>query len=117
MGKQFFYCKVHDIPSNVLYITAISVSFIGWMAPVPVIALTLCCLILTFQKYRSGEKLELNKTAACMLAFSLLYTPCVAAIAAIRREMGGKWALGVILWQCAVAWIVALIIRLIGMLF
>ena len=56
-------------------------------------------------------------TAACMLAFSLLYTPCVAAIAAIRREMGGKWALGVILWQCAVAWIAALIIRLIGMLF
>ena len=56
-------------------------------------------------------------TAACMLAFSLLYTPCVAAIAAIRREMGGKWALGVVLWQCAVAWIVALIIRLIGMLF
>ena len=56
-------------------------------------------------------------TAACMLAFSLLYTPCVAAVAAIRREMGGKWALGVVLWQCAVAWIVALIIRLIGMLF
>ena len=56
-------------------------------------------------------------TAACMLAFSLLYTPCVAAVAAIRREMGGKWALGVILWQCAVAWIAALIIRLIGMLF
>ena len=56
-------------------------------------------------------------TAACMLAFSLLYTPCVAAIAAIRREMGRKWALGVVLWQCAVAWIVALAIRLIGMLF
>ena len=56
-------------------------------------------------------------TAACMLAFSLLYTPCVAAIAAIRREMGRKWALGVILWQCAVAWVAALIIRLIGMLF
>ncbi|MBP5455619.1 MAG: O-antigen ligase family protein [Paludibacteraceae bacterium] len=71
MGKQFFYCKVQDIPSIVLYITAIAVSFIGWMAPVPVIALTLCCLILTFQKYRSGEKLELNKTAACMLAFYL----------------------------------------------
>jgi ferrous iron transport protein B len=56
-------------------------------------------------------------TAACMLVFSLLYTPCVAAIAAIRREMGRKWALGVILWQCAVAWVAALIIRLIGMLF
>ena len=56
-------------------------------------------------------------TAACMLAFSLLYTPCVAAIAAIRREMGRKWALGVVLWQCFIAWIAALIIRLIGMLF
>ena len=65
-----------------------------------------------------GSLLSLGSlTAACMLAFSLLYTPCVAAIAAIRREMGGKWALGVILWQCAVAWIAALIIRLIGMLF
>ena len=56
-------------------------------------------------------------TAACMLVFSLLYTPCVAAIAAIRREMGRKWALGVVLWQCAVAWIAALVIRLIGSLF
>ena len=55
-------------------------------------------------------------TAASMLAFSLLYTPCVAAIAAIRREMGRRWALGVVLWQCAVAWVVALIIRLIGLL-
>ncbi|MCR5567331.1 MAG: ferrous iron transport protein B [Clostridiales bacterium] len=55
--------------------------------------------------------------AASMLAFSLLYTPCVAAIAAIRREMGRKWALGVVLWQCAIAWIAALLIRLIGSLF
>jgi ferrous iron transport protein B len=56
-------------------------------------------------------------TAASMLVFSLLYTPCVAAIAAIRREMGRRWALGVVLWQCAVAWIAALVIRLIGQLF
>ena len=56
-------------------------------------------------------------TAASMLVFSLLYTPCVAAIAAIRREMGRRWALGVILWQCCIAWIAALIIRLIGSLF
>ena len=71
MGKNFLHCKTQDIPSIILYITAIAVSFIGWMAPVPVIALTLCCLILTLLKYRSGEKLELNKTAACMLAFYL----------------------------------------------
>ncbi len=56
-------------------------------------------------------------TAASMLVFSLLYTPCVAAVAAIRRELGRKWALGVVLWQCGIAWIAALIIRLIGLLF
>ena len=52
-----------------------------------------------------------------MLAFSLLYTPCVAAVAAIRRELGGRWAVGVVLWQCAIAWLAALLVRLIGSLF
>ena len=55
-------------------------------------------------------------TAVCMLVFSLLYTPCVASIAAIRRELGGKWAIGVVLWQCGIAWTVTLIIRLVCML-
>ncbi len=55
-------------------------------------------------------------TAACMLVFSLLYTPCVAAVAAIRRELGNKWALGVVLWQCGIAWIAALIVQLAGKL-
>jgi ferrous iron transport protein B len=55
-------------------------------------------------------------TAAELLVFSLLYTPCVAAIASIRRELGGKWAIGVVLWQCAVAWAAALIVRLIGVI-
>ena len=55
-------------------------------------------------------------SAAVLLVFSLLYTPCVAAIASIRREMGRKWAVGVIFWQCAVAWAAALIVRLIGSL-
>lgn len=50
-------------------------------------------------------------SAATMLVFSLLYTPCVASIAAIRRELGVKWAVGVVLWQCIVAWIVAFIVR------
>ena len=54
-------------------------------------------------------------SAASLLVFSLLYTPCVAAIASIRRELGGKWALGVVFWQCAVAWIGALIMHLIGL--
>ena len=54
-------------------------------------------------------------TAVTMLIFSLLYTPCVAAVASVRQELGGKWAVYVVLWQCAVAWIAALIVRLIGM--
>ena len=53
-------------------------------------------------------------SAASMLVFSLLYTPCVAAVAAIRRELGGKWAVYVVLWQCAVAWIAALLVQIIG---
>ncbi|MBQ6020863.1 MAG: ferrous iron transport protein B [Clostridia bacterium] len=55
-------------------------------------------------------------SAACLLVFSLLYTPCVAAIASIRREMGVKWALGVVAWQCAIAWIAALLTHLVGVL-
>ena len=53
------------------------------------------------------------QTAASMLVFSLLYTPCIAAVTAIRREMGGKWAVCVVLWQCAIAWFFAFITRLI----
>ena len=55
--------------------------------------------------------------AVCMLVFSLLYTPCVAAVASVKRELGWKWAAGVIVWQCAIAWIAALIVRLICMAF
>ncbi len=54
-------------------------------------------------------------SAASLLVFSLLYTPCVAAIASIKRELGGKWAVGVVLWQCAVAWIAAFLVRLVCM--
>ena len=56
-------------------------------------------------------------TAASLLVFSLLYTPCVAAISAIRRELGRKWAAYVVLWQCALAWVAALLVRLFGTLF
>ncbi|MBQ8239070.1 MAG: ferrous iron transport protein B [Oscillospiraceae bacterium] len=55
-------------------------------------------------------------SAASLLVFSLLYTPCVAAIASVKRELGGKWAAGVALWQCVVAWVAALIVRLLGLL-
>ncbi len=54
-------------------------------------------------------------SAASLLVFSLLYTPCVAAVASIKRELGSKWAVGVVLWQCAVAWIAALLVRLVCM--
>ena len=50
--------------------------------------------------------------AFVFLVFSLLYTPCVAAIASVRRELGGKWALIVVLLQCAVAWLVAFLAHL-----
>lgn len=52
-------------------------------------------------------------SAAALLVFSLLYTPCVAAVASIKRELGGKWAVGVVFWQCAVAWIAAMAVRLV----
>ena len=55
--------------------------------------------------------------AMSMLIFSLLYTPCVAAIAAIRRELGTKWAVSVVFWQCLVAWLASLAVYQIGALF
>jgi ferrous iron transport protein B len=48
-------------------------------------------------------------TAIPMMAFCLLYTPCVAAIAAVRRELGGKWAIAVVIFQCFVAWVAAFV--------
>jgi ferrous iron transport protein B len=54
-------------------------------------------------------------SAASLLVFSLLYTPCVAAIASIRRELGGRWAAGVVVWQCVVAWVCAAVVHLIVM--
>ena len=52
--------------------------------------------------------------AASLLVFCLLYTPCVAAIAAVRRELGGRWAAGMVVGQCLIAWVAALVARLIG---
>ena len=54
-------------------------------------------------------------TAMSLLVFSLLYTPCVAAVSSIKRELGGRWALGVVIWQCAIAWVAALLVRLLGL--
>ena len=53
--------------------------------------------------------------ATGMLVFSLLYTPCVAAVASVRRELGRGWAVSLVAWQCVVAWICALLVHLIGL--
>lgn len=55
-------------------------------------------------------------SAGVLLVFSLLYTPCVAAVASVKRELGAKWAVGMVFWQCLIAWIAAIITRGIGML-
>lgn len=56
-------------------------------------------------------------TAAALLVFCLLYTPCAAAIASVKQELGGKWAIGVALEQCAIAWICAAIMKIVVVFF
>ena len=56
-------------------------------------------------------------TAGSLLVFSLLYTPCIAAIASVKRELGSKWAVSMVIWQCIVAWVAAFAVYLIGGLF
>ena len=53
-------------------------------------------------------------SAASLLAFCLLYTPCVAAVASVKRELGGKWALLVVVGQCLIAWIISFVVYQIG---
>ncbi|MCM1507789.1 MAG: ferrous iron transport protein B [Ruminococcus flavefaciens] len=53
-------------------------------------------------------------TAMSLLVFSLLYTPCVAAVASIKRELGTKWAVIVVVWQCVIAWVCAVAVYLTG---
>ncbi len=52
-------------------------------------------------------------SASALLVFSLLYTPCVAAVAAVRRELGTRTAVIMVIWQCAVAWMAAFIVKMI----
>lgn len=54
--------------------------------------------------------------AASLLIFCLLYTPCVAAIASIKRELGSKWAAGIVVLQCVIAWVCAMAVHLAGVL-
>ena len=55
--------------------------------------------------------------AISLLVFCLLYTPCVAAIASVKRELGRKWAAAIVLFQCSIAWVTALAVKLIISLF
>lgn len=56
-------------------------------------------------------------SAMALLVFSLLYTPCVAAVASVKRELGTKWAASIVIFQCVIAWIAAYAVTLIGNLF
>ena len=80
----------------------------GFMAKESVVA----SLLVLFENGVAGAISPLS--AGALLVFSLLYAPCVAAIASIRREMGSKWAVGVVIWQCAIAWVAGLAVYLIG---
>ena len=55
-----------------------------------------------------------TRAAASLLVFSLLYSPCIAAIASIKREMGHRWAVMVVILQCVVAWLAAFVVHMIG---
>ena len=67
--------------------------------------------------YTDGIQTAVSPLAAVsLLVFSLLYTPCVAAIASVRRELGAKWAGGVVVWQCVIAYAAAFLAHLIAML-
>ncbi len=69
--------------------------------------------------YGSTEQLLASMSplaAVSLLTFSLLYTPCVAAVASIKRELGTKWAVAEVIGQCVIAWIAALLVSLVGML-
>lgn len=79
----------------------------GFMAKESVVS----TMELLFNSAGGVSKALSNASVASLLVFSLLYTPCVAAIAAIKRELGEKWAVTLVLWQCLVAWLVALLTK------
>ena len=65
---------------------------------------------------KASGKYFANIVITILLVFSLLYTPCIAAVASVRRELGGKWAVGLALWQCLIAWVAAFVTHGIGLL-
>ena len=116
---------VHDSQDSILAIIA------GWVAPVMIPAglgdWRICTALISGFMAKETVVSTLGilyggsiagamsaLTAACMLVFCLLYTPCVAAIASTKRELGWKWAVNMVIWQCAIAWIMATLVHLIG---
>ncbi len=85
----------------------------GFMAKESVVS----TLSVLFGSTEAMEAVITPLAAASLLTFCLLYTPCVAAVAAIKRELGAKWAAGVVVAQCVVAWIAAFAVYVIGGLF
>lgn len=83
----------------------------GFMAKESVVA-TLSVLIPS--SVMLYEVLDLS-CAAALLVFCLLYTPCVAAVAAVKRELGTGWAVAVVLGQCAIAWVAAFVVKMVVM--
>lgn len=109
---------VSDSSDSILAL--ISSGLAGIMAPIGLGDWRICTALIsgfmakesvvsTLQVLVAGNitQLLVPKAAASMLVFSLLYTPCVAAVASIRRELGTRWAAGVVVWQCVIAWIAA----------
>ena len=77
-------------------------------------------VVATVEVLFTGTSLTQTFSAAAiasLLAFCLLYTPCVAAVASIRRELGRKSALGIVVFQCVIAWIIGFIVYHIALLF
>ena len=92
----------------------ISTSLItGFMAKESVVA----TLSILFGSTASLQAVLTPLSAAALLAFCLLYTPCVAAVASIKRELGGKWAAMVVAGQCVIAWLAAYLVHIAGSLF
>lgn len=85
----------------------------GFMAKESVVA----TLSILFGSTASLQAVLTPLSAAALLAFCLLYTPCVAAVASIKRELGGKWATMVVAGQCVIAWLAAYLVHIAGSLF
>ena len=83
----------------------------GFMAKESVVA----TLGMLFQAQGGVAAAMTSAAAGTLLIFSLLYTPCVAAVSSVNRELGKSWAIGVVVWQCVVAWAAAMLFRLLTM--